>query len=52
MMERLRNQMAPTESNSIAEASKLEQNESTDQVSGPVADDYPIGQEARINAID
>lgn len=52
LMEQLRNQMTPTESNSVAEASNREQDKLAEQVSGSIADDYPTGQEARINAND
>ncbi len=52
LMEQLRNQMTSPGSNSIAEASNTEQDKVVDQASGSVADDYPKGQEARINAIE
>ena len=52
LMEQLRNQMTPPESNSVAEASNTEQDEVSGQGSGTIADDYPKGQEARFNAND
>lgn len=52
LMEQLRNQMTPTESNSVAGTSNSEQNKVVEQVGSSIAEDYPIGQEARINAND